>query len=148
MNERTRAAKVGARADLALVSLRSVDAHLSEVGDAEEPIQLEVSWETTHTRPNPGEVRFLHQMSISAAAGQDLHIDCAYELIYLLPDDAGVDEEDLDAFGEVSVSFSAFPYVRELVQSLTTRASLPPLVLGTLRSPVDPPLASEGTSDE
>lgn len=140
MNQRTRAAKVGARADLALVSLRSVEAHLADTQDSGEPIQLEVSWETAHTRADPGEVRYLHQMSVSASAAQDFHIDCSYELIYLLTEDAEIDDEDLDAFGEVSVSFSAFPYVRELVQSLTTRASLPPLVLGTLRSPVDPPV--------
>jgi preprotein translocase subunit SecB len=123
-----------------------VDAHLADTRDSGEPIELEVSWETSHTRGNPGEVRYVHQMSVSASAAQDFHIDCSYELIYLLPDDAQVDDEDLDAFGEVSVSFSAFPYVRELVQSLTTRASLPALVLGTLRSPIDPP--AEGSPED
>ena len=47
------------------------------------------------------------------------------------------DEQALDAFGEVNVSFSAYPNLRELVPRLTSRSGLPSLTLGVVRSPLD-----------
>ncbi len=60
-------------------------------------------------------------------------------VVYELPEDFEFDPDDADDFGQVSVLFSTYPYFRELLNSLTVRAGLPPLVLGTLRSPLDRP---------
>lgn len=58
-------------------------------------------------------------------------------VVYELPDGFELNPADADDFGQVSVLFSTYPYFRELLNSLTVRAGLPPLVLGTLRSPLD-----------
>lgn len=49
------------------------------------------------------------------------------------------DPEDDDvylAFGELSVMHTVYPYLRELVHTLTVRAGLPPLVMPSFLSPV------------
>lgn len=150
MNGRHRAGKVGAVAQLCGVSLRSVDARLVDADTVDAPLELDLGWEINHTRPTPDEVTYDYQLAVSEPSGR-FRIECTYELEYDLPSDKEISEEDLVAFGEISVAFSAFPYARELVQSLTTRASLPPLVLGTLRAPIDPPqdsAAADGSAVE
>lgn len=146
MNDRHRAGKVGAVAQLCAVSLRSVDARLVGADTVDAPIELDLGWEITFARPEPDAVTFDYQLAVSDPSGR-FRIECSYELEYDLPSDKEISDEDLVAFGEISVAFSAFPYARELVQSLTTRASLPPLVLGTLRAPIDPP-ADPTAADE
>ncbi len=49
-----------------------------------------------------------------------------------------LDEDTIDAFGRTTVVFAAYPYVRELVQSLTSRAGIPPLLLDLYRLPLSP----------
>ena len=139
MNTRERAARIGAVADLMSVSLRMVEAQLPEPSEITGPVELDISWETTHQQSPPDSVRYTYRLVVASAEAHGLHIECAFELTYGVPDRIEPTADDLEAFGEVSVSFSAFPYARELVQTLTTRASLPPLVLGTLRAPIDPP---------
>lgn len=147
MNDRQRAGKVGAVVDLFSVSLRAVEAHLPEPEEMEGLVELDVSWETTYERCEPDRLNYRYRMALGTSTPEDFHIECEFELDYRLPDDSEVDHDDLVAFGEVSVSFSAFPYARELVQNLTTRASLPPLVLGTLRAPIDPPGSTEAPEE-
>lgn len=139
MNDRQRAARVGAVAELLTVSLRAVEAHLPEPERLDGPVELDVSWETRAEQPEPRSLRYSYRLAVAGSAAHDFHIECEFELDYRLPEGFEASAEDLTAFGEISASFSAFPYARELVQSLTTRASLPPLVLGTLRAPIDPP---------
>jgi preprotein translocase subunit SecB len=47
-----------------------------------------------------------------------------------------VSDEAYEMFGRVSAVFSTYPYVREVVQSMTGRAGLDPLVLDVIRSPL------------
>lgn len=142
MNDRQRAGRVGAVADLLSVSLRTVEAHLPEPAQIEGPVELDVSWETSAQQIDPESLRYTYRLAVAGSAAHDFHIECEFELDYRMPENFEATEEDLTAFGEISASFSAFPYARELVQSLTTRASLPPLVLGTLRAPIDPPAST------
>lgn len=139
MNDRQRAARVGAVVDLSSVSLRAVDARLPEPALIEGLVELDVSWEAQAQESDPGCLQYKYRLVVAGSPAHDFHIECEFELDYRVPEDFEASAEDLAAFGEISASFSAFPYARELVQSLTTRASLPPLVLGTLRAPIDPP---------
>lgn len=145
MNDRHRAGKVGAVAELLSVSLRSVDARLPEPEPSDDPFQLDVSWETTFEKSTATCVCYSYRMAVDASSAHEFHLACEFELEYRLPDENDIEDDDLTAFGDISVTFSAFPYARELVQSLTTRASLPPLVLGTLRAPIDPPEIDQST---
>lgn len=66
-----------------------------------------------------------------------LHAKIEFDLVYEVLTGVRPTEEEVDAFGSVSATFTGFPYIRELVQSLTVRSELPPLVLGVMRSPLD-----------
>ncbi len=143
MDERTRAAKVGSRSDLESVSLRGVTAAMPALAELDGPIELDISWETTPLVEEDGEhVRFTYRLEVTSGRADGLSVEAEFELLYSVTDVQTLEEEDLQAFADVSAAFSAHPYARELLQSLTVRSGLPPLVLGTIRSPVDPPLES------
>src|SRR3546814_16806888 len=99
---------------------------------------MDVSWEASFERRANCLVEYQHRVAVRDATGT-FFIRGELALIYALSATSDFSDDQLHGFGEVSVAFSAFPYVRELVHTLTTRASLPPLILGTLRSPLDPP---------
>lgn len=61
-------------------------------------------------------------------------------VVYELDDDSfEATDEAYRAFGELSAKHTSYPYLRELVHSLTTRAGLPPLVLSSFLAPVVSP---------
>ncbi|HEY9557463.1 MAG TPA: hypothetical protein VIR58_12055 [Acidimicrobiales bacterium] len=136
-DSRRLAAEVGAKADLLDVALRSVNAELALPAGVEQ-VEMDVSWETSFERRANSLVEYRHRVAVRDATGT-FFIRGELALIYALSATSDFSDDQLHGFGEVSVAFSAFPYVRELVHTLTTRASLPPLILGTLRSPLDPP---------
>lgn len=138
---RTLAAQVGAKADLLGVALRSSSAELTPPNDVEH-LEMTVSWETSFERLAESQVEYRYRVAVTDAQTESFYVRAEYALTYALDPAAELSDEHLEAFGDVSVAFSAFPYARELVQSLTARASLPPLVLGTLRAPIDPPRAA------
>lgn len=59
-----------------------------------------------------------------------------YLVHYETEEEEEFSDDALETFGQVSVLFSTYPYLRELVQSLTARAGLIPLVLDVIRSPM------------
>jgi preprotein translocase subunit SecB len=135
---RTLAAEVGAKAELLGVALRSTNAELAPPDDVEH-LEMTVSWETSFERLADSHVAYRYRIAVTDAQTETFYVRAEFALAYALGATSAFSDEQLDAFGDVSVAFSAFPYARELVQSLTSRASLPPLVLGTLRAPIDPP---------
>lgn len=137
-NNRLLAAEVGAKAGLLDVALRSISAQLELPVDTQS-VELDVSWETSFERLPDSQVEYLYRIAVSDSLTGTFFVRADFALTYSLSEPSDFSEDHLVAFGEVSVVFSGFPYARELVQSLTTRASLPPLVLGTLRAPIDPP---------
>lgn len=62
-----------------------------------------------------------------------VHFGAVYEL-----DDPSFEGTDdaYRAFGELSVKHTVYPYLREVIHTLTARAGLPPLVLGSFLAPV------------
>jgi preprotein translocase subunit SecB len=125
---RTLAAEVGAKADLLGIALRSASAELTPPEDVEQ-LQMSVSWETSFERLPESQVEYRYRIAVTDAQTEAFSVRAEFALTYALESTAAVSDEHLEAFGEVSVVFSAFPYARELIQSLTSRASLPPLVL-------------------
>lgn len=133
---RTLAAEVGAKADLLGVALRSTSAELTLPDDGEQ-LEMTVSWETSFEHLPESQIEYRYRVAVADAQTETFYVRAEFALTYALS--SKFSDEHLDAFGDVSVAFSAFPYARELVQSVTSRASLPPLVLGSLRAPIDPP---------
>jgi preprotein translocase subunit SecB len=76
-------------------------------------------------------------METKAVAGEKKEtVFCAragYEITYQLPQALNPAEDDLRDFAEINGVFNAWSYWRELVQSMTARMGLPPLVLPVFR---------------
>ncbi|MBS1847191.1 MAG: protein-export chaperone SecB [Actinobacteria bacterium] len=139
MNERERAGKVGAVAEIRAVRLAYVDATLPKFEPDDETIEIRQRSHTEIVAISAGRIEYQFNLSVEAVGDGQFRTACRFEVEYDLPEDAELDEADFAAFGKVSVTFTAFPFARELIQSMTTRALLPPLVLGTHRAPIDPP---------
>jgi len=61
-------------------------------------------------------------------------ISATYELRYQLADAEGASDDVLAEFARVNGTFNAWPYLREFVQSMSTRMNLPPLMLPVLKT--------------
>ena len=64
-----------------------------------------------------------------------LHLEAAFELIYDLEDEVELDERELEHFAYANGTHNAWPYWRELAQSVTVRMGLEPLVVGPFKIP-------------
>lgn len=58
---------------------------------------------------------------------------CRFELEYSLPPGAGVSEKEVKAFSKTNALLNAWPYWREFVHSMASRAGMPPLVAPLLK---------------
>lgn len=128
--------RVGARIELIDIELRSLAAELV-VRDFEQPLEIGVSWDVAWEWPSDGRLEYLVTYSVAEEQGRNPTIKTTFAATYEVRDAEDFQLDEFDAFGQVSVIFSTFPYLRELVQSLTVRAGLPPLTLHTLHSPMD-----------
>lgn len=83
----------------------------------------------------------------SIDGADELVFDGSIELsvLYEIAEDEAFSEEELVSFGRVSVLFTAYPYLRELLHNLTMRMGLPPLILDPMRAPLDSDVAEPPT---
>lgn len=137
--KRLQAGRVGAQASLEDIRLRRIEAELCEPA-AEGPYEVSLSVDPAFDEADNHVLYGVsYRLEATGAGGVVvLTADIEFSLLYELPESHGFEEADLAAFAEVSVLFSVHPYVREVVQSLTARCGLPPLVLDVLRSPLHP----------
>jgi hypothetical protein len=64
-----------------------------------------------------------------------------YQVNYRLTNSVQLNDEDLSVFGNSTVVLAVYPFLRELLHSLTARSGLPPLVLPLIRTYIhDTPL--------
>lgn len=82
-----------------------------------------------------------------------LHIQATFKVLYKCEPTADLTEAHFNAFGELNGLVNAWPFLRELIQSITSRMGLPPLTLPVRKpalkesdlrrsSPVSPKLKS------
>lgn len=71
----------------------------------------------------------------------DVVLEVMFELDYRLDPNTELQDDDLDQFALANSTLHAWPYWRELAQSMTTRMGLAPLVIGSYKLPsaLDPP---------
>ena len=68
--------------------------------------------------------------------GKELfHINSSFDLSYKTMPDESFSKADLEEFARVNGVFNAWPYFRELVQSMTIRIGYPPVTVPLLRFP-------------
>lgn len=138
-DSRLRAARVGAVVDLIDVRTVGVEAALHGL---ETPTGLRLNVPAPNVAWGHAEDVLTYEIEFSVIVFAETEADPLFTavtrflLTYGLPKGFPLTDDDAQAFGTVSAVFSAHPYARELAQSLTVRAGLPPLVLGTLRSPL------------
>lgn len=77
-----------------------------------------------------------------------LVIEATFELQYQLDPSEPVEKEDLEHFAYVNSTMHAWPYWRELAQSMTTRMGLRPLIVRTFKIPSRHDPVEEKTPDE
>ncbi|WP_417746326.1 hypothetical protein [Rosistilla oblonga] len=62
-----------------------------------------------------------------------LEVISEHELLYSTPPNEYFAENNLEAFGTLNGMYNLWPYLRELVQSMTIRIGMPPLTLPVFR---------------
>lgn len=131
------AASVGARAAILDVRQVVVSATLQRVTDA--PLHAEVDhtfdWrleDTTLLCQSGCELRITERESGDAVFDATVVYGCGFSISEV----DGLDEAAYEEFAKVNATLCLYPYLREAVQSLTSRAGLPPFVLATFRVPV------------
>jgi preprotein translocase subunit SecB len=65
-------------------------------------------------------------------------MEVTHEAFFSIPEGFETNDEDLAAFGSISVFFMVFPYIRETLQGLTVNAGVPVLLLKPFKLPVNP----------
>jgi preprotein translocase subunit SecB len=132
------ASRVGAGLELLDLRLRRVDAELHQPA-SDGPFQF-----TLDVKPSVSQVDDLvaYDLTYEFASMDDegeLVFDGTIELSVLYQISGGntFSDDELAAFGRLSVLFIAYPYLRELLHSLTGRMGLPPLILDVMRAPAD-----------
>ena len=138
MNQDLRdAASVGARASILDVRQVKVSADLKRVTDA--PLHADVDhtfdWRlegTTLLCQAGCELRITERES----GDEVFEATVVYGCGFAISDAEGLVDSAYDEFAKVNATLCLYPYIREAVQSLTSRAGLPPFVLGTFRVPI------------
>ena len=65
----------------------------------------------------------------------DVAMEVMFELVYSLAENAEIQEGDLPQFALANSTLHAWPYWREIAQSITARMQLTPFVVGTYKMP-------------
>lgn len=131
-------AAVGANAQLLDLRLRhaAFELHLDEL--SEEPLVLTSSIDVRWSRAEADDgtvAQFLVAFTVLAGrvdGPTEFEATVEHALAYQVA--PGHSDEELEAFGQTTAVFASYPYLREMVQSLTGKAGLPPLVLPVWRS--------------
>ena len=133
------AARVGAVATIADVRQIATSARLHRIVEAPFDVDLELSYEW-----EPYEHALVCEVSCAVVVREEAALEDGPAFTaevtvggtFLLPADAIFTTEQFEAFAQINGTFSLYPYLREAVQMLTTRAGMPPLVLAPLRMPL------------
>jgi preprotein translocase subunit SecB len=134
------ALRLGAIAQLQAIVLRQVDWKAYDVAvSAEESIDLEAEYNVVHGRSG-STARFQVRSRVTGklATTEVFRAELVHEAFFEIPEDHGATDDELQAFGSVTVFFMVFPYIREFIHSLTGNAGLPALLLAPFRIPIDP----------
>lgn len=132
------AASVGARASILDVRQVVVSATLKRVTDAALHAKVDHTFDwrledATLFCQAGCEVRITERESGDEVFDATVVYGCGFAISEV----EGLDEAAYEEFARVNATLCLYPYIREAVQTLTSRAGLPPFVLGTFRVPVE-----------
>ncbi len=132
--------KVIASAKLSGVRLVRLDTSTSvrTVGDVENPV-LSVEHEATIVEGPGKNGRFAVNANlrcrIASEKKQEIYflLDAVFEVLYRIPGDLDYTEEEMKDFVQLNAVFNAWPYFREILQSILSRMNLPTITLPLFR---------------
>lgn len=131
-------AHIIAAAQLQNIRLVEIQAK-NQIGFGEVVSELTVSTRHRATMLAREESSFRVLASLEVRAHREkqtrIRVSVDLELSYELPQGTEKDPAELEAFANVNGVFNAWPYWREIIQNISTRMGLPPLVLPLFRMP-------------
>ena len=142
-------ARVSTQAKLLAVRLCTVDASARC-----DPASVPAAWSddvtvttTSYASVNGSSLKVLCNFIGNSGAQPRIKIAADFELVYELGEPDKLSESDLEQFALVNGKLHAWPYWRELAQSISVRMGLPALMIPTFKipSPYDP---KKQTDDE
>jgi preprotein translocase subunit SecB len=137
---RNLAARLGHIAEIQAIVLRKLHWSTQDIAfDRDQEMPIETMFNLSQGRAGDL-VRYQVNSTITGrgAAGEVFRLEATHEAFFSLPESDTASEQELAAFGTVSVFFMVFPYIRELVHAMTGNAGLPPILLRPLRVPINP----------
>lgn len=141
------AGKVARCVELDAINLRYANVEAKyEPGTLPEEVDVDVQYRTSLTRrtreDSPTELVVLVEFKFDVKAKEVeepqevLSLSAGYLLSYVMTTEECLDEECFRHFSEVNGPYNAWPYWRELVQSVTGRVGLPGFVVPVFRPAV------------
>jgi len=140
------AGKVAKHVELDAVTLRYARADAKcEPGELPDDVNIDLQYRTSLSRrarknePLASELAVLVEFKFNVqtkdedAPAEVLTLEAGYLLTYMLNAAVDLDEECFKHFAEVNGAYNAWPYWRELVQSVTGRVGLPGFVVPVFR---------------
>jgi hypothetical protein len=125
-------ARVASAAELEHIELVQVTARRASARDHANQGELDVNVAGRHVLADAPRTLTIFLNVKLATAPATLDMQLVLELRYTLT--AAVTEAEAKAFGQYNAAFNAWPYLRELVHSLSLRMGLPPLIVPLLKS--------------
>lgn len=138
--QRRLSAKVGAVAHLREVRLTGLTFAIDEDFSWSDQLVVNLTYERGWQRLGEhffAAIRAKVDAQPEAAISAGMHLTAEHMLVYELPVEAELSDDELASFVVVSGTFAAHPYVREIVQNVTARGGFPAVVLDVWRSPLD-----------
>ena len=138
VDPRVLAARLGAVVELLAIQLVKLTAERFD-GDFEPAFVTNLTVQLSAIREPAEQITFQAIVGVEVVDGGQLPVttlSCSYVVAYQVPADFEIHEEMIRAFGEVTVTFMLYPYLRELVNNITSRMGLPAFTLGALKRPL------------
>jgi len=128
---------VGVSADISAIVMRDLSWHVDESPDKETHVDLQMDWQIEHVRYAPTGLVYRVWADLSGTTTEKPVFNCriAHEAFFEVPADVTFSEEQMQAFGGLSVFPIIFPFVREALARLTIGGGLPPIFLSPLKLP-------------
>lgn len=156
---RALAGRVAMRAQLDDVRLLRLSSELQDFGPVT-TLGSDVEMAPQHTEFDEGAHSFVAAVDFTVKITKaDSHaedasdtlvavIEVSYGALYGLDYDPSMTGDEVQAFVQTVGLLALYPYVRELVQGVTSRMGLPPLVMPIMRQPLLPALLHHHEHDE
>jgi len=120
--------------------------HRSHSDSALKP-DLDDSYTCTRRTDNKLEILCRHHLKAASGADPIAEIQIDLNLIYdIVAGTESIDETDLSAFADANGAYNSWPFIREILHSMTLRLGLPAFVLPTLRMANTPKIQAQTPS--